>query len=57
MTWDPKAKTTLTLPEAKWMTIRTAVLCFACDASTAGKFDDAAHFMEAYKALKDAMEA
>ena len=46
---------TVTLPEGKWDTIRTAVLCFACDERTRGYHPDAAHWMEAYKALKEAM--
>jgi hypothetical protein len=44
-----------TLPEHKWQTIRTALLCISCDESTKGNHKDAAHWLEAYQALKEAM--
>ncbi len=47
--------TTVTLPNGKWSTISTAVLCLACDESTKGNIDDAKHWMAAYYALKEAM--
>jgi hypothetical protein len=47
--------TTVTLPEGKWGTIRTALLCIAADESTKGNHKDAAHWLEAYQALKEAM--
>jgi hypothetical protein len=47
--------TTVTLPEHKWQTIRTALLCISCDESTKGNHKDAAHWLEAYQALKDAL--
>ena len=55
MTYNPQALTTVTLPEGKWGTIRTALLCIAADESTKGNHKDAAHWMEAYKALKEAL--
>mgnify|MGYP003337344616 FL=1 len=53
--WQPETLTTVTLPEARWSTIRTAVLCLACDCRIAGKDTDADYYMAAYKALKEAM--
>jgi hypothetical protein len=47
--------TTVTLPNGKWSTISTAVLCLACDESTKGNVADAKHWMAAYYALKEAM--
>ena len=55
-TWNPETLTTVTLPEGKWHTIRTAVLCFACDERQKGNHADADHWMAAYDALKEAME-
>lgn len=56
MTYDPTTLTTVTLPKGKWHTIRTAVLCFACDESTRGNRDDADYWFAAYDALKKAMD-
>ncbi|MFZ9349908.1 MAG: hypothetical protein ACO242_04345 [Candidatus Fonsibacter ubiquis] len=53
--WNPDTLTTVTLPEGKWSTIRTALICIACDESTKGNHADAAHWAAAYNALKDAM--
>jgi len=53
--WNPETLTTVTLPEGKWGTIRTALLCIACDESTKGNHADAAHWLAAYNALKEAM--
>ncbi len=53
--WNPKTLTSVTLPEGKWSSIRTALLCIACDEGTKGNHADAAHWLEAYKALKEAM--
>ena len=53
--WNPKTLTSVTLPEGKWGTIRDALLCIACDESTKGNRADAAHWMAAYQALKEAM--
>jgi len=47
--------TTVTLPEGKWGTIRTALLCIAADESTKGNHKDAAHWMAAYNDLKEAL--
>jgi hypothetical protein len=55
MTYNPQTLTTVTLPEGKWGTIRTALLCIACDESTKGNHKDAAYWMEAYNALKEAL--
>jgi hypothetical protein len=54
-TWNPDTLTTVTLTERQWGTIRTALVCIACDCSTAGNHADADHWMGAYDALKDAM--
>jgi hypothetical protein len=56
VTYNASALTTLTLPEGKWHTIRTAVLCLACDERTKGNHKDADYWFEAYDALKKAME-
>lgn len=45
----------VTLTEAQWSTIRTAVLCLAVDCRTAGKSSDADYYLKAYQALKAAM--
>jgi hypothetical protein len=55
MTYNPQTLTTLTLPEGKWDTIRTAVLVLACDERLKGNVADADHWMAAYNALKEAM--
>ncbi len=47
--------TTVTLPEARWSTIRTAVLCLACDERLKGNDTDADYYLAAYQALKEAM--
>ena len=54
-TWNPNALTSVTLPEGKWGTIRTAVLVLACDERLKGNVADADHWMAAYQALKEAM--
>jgi hypothetical protein len=46
---------TVTLTEAQWSTIRTAVLCLACDCRVAGKSADADYYLKAYNDLKTAM--
>ena len=53
--WNPNTLTTVTLPERTWGTVRTALLCIACDESTKGNHKDAAHWMAAYKDLKAAL--
>jgi hypothetical protein len=55
VTYNPDTLTTLTLPEGKWHTIRTAVLCMACEESLKGNHADAAHWKAAYNELKKAM--
>ena len=54
-TWNPNALTSVTLPERNWGTIRTALLCIAADESMKGNHKDAAHWLEAYGLLKEAM--
>lgn len=54
-TWMPQTLTTVTLTEAQWSTIRTAVLCLACDCRTSGKHTDAEYYLATYNALKEAM--
>ena len=46
---------TVTLTEAQWSTIRTALLCLACDCRVAGKGSDADYYLNAYNTLKQAM--
>ena len=46
---------TVTLTEAQWSTIRTAVLCLAVDCRIAGKGTDADYYLNAYNTLKAAM--
>lgn len=46
---------TVTLTEAQWSTIRTAVLCLAADCRIAGKSADADYYLNAYNTLKKAM--
>ena len=46
---------TVTLTEAQWSTIRTAVLCLACDRRNAGQHTDADYYLKAYNALAEAM--
>jgi hypothetical protein len=53
--WNPNTLTTVTLPEGTWGTVRTALLCIACDESTKGNHADAAHWLAAYKDLKAAL--
>ena len=53
--WNPNTLTTVTLPERTWGTVRTALLCIACEESTKGNHKDAAHWMAAYKDLKVAL--
>jgi hypothetical protein len=57
MTFTPATPLTLTLPQGTWGTIRTAVLCLACDERLNGKGEDADHWLAAYQALKEAMGA
>ena len=54
-TWNPDTLTTVTLPEGKWGTIRTALVCLAADARIQGNDKDAAHWLAAFNALKEAM--
>ena len=54
-TWNRDTLTTVTLPEGKWGTIRTALICLAADAQIQGHDSDAAHWMAAFDALKEAM--
>ena len=56
-TWMPQTLKTVTLPEARWSTLRTAVLCMACDERLKGNDPDADYYMAAYQALKEAMDA
>ena len=51
----PLDKLSVTLTEAQWSTIRTAVLCLACDCRVAGKSADADYYLKAYNALAEAM--
>jgi hypothetical protein len=53
--WNPQTMTTVTLPEARWGTIRTALICLACDCRVAGNDNDADYYLAAYKELKRAM--
>lgn len=53
--WNPETLTTVTLPEARWSTIRTAVLCLACDERLKGNAADSEYYLAAYHALKEAM--
>jgi hypothetical protein len=46
---------TVTLTEAQWSTIRTAVLCIAVDCRIAGNGTDADYYLKAYNDLKAAM--
>jgi len=54
-TWNPQTLTSVTLPEGKWGTIRTALICIACDARIQGNDIDADHWLAAFNALKEAM--
>lgn len=56
-TWSPKTLTSVTLTEAQWSKIRTAVLCLAADCRTTGKDADADYYLKAYRDLVDAMGA
>jgi len=53
--WNPQTLTSVTLPEVKWSTIRTALICLACDERTKGNDIDADYWLAAYNALKEAM--
>ena len=46
---------TVTLTEAQWSTIRTAVLCLACDERVKGNHTDADYYLRAYNYLVEAM--
>ena len=54
-TWTPETLTSVTLTEGTWGTIRTALICLAADAQLQGHDSDAAHWMAAFNALKEAM--
>ena len=54
-TWNPETLTTVTLPEGKWGTIRTALVCLAADAQIQGHDKDAAHWLAAFNSIKEAM--
>ena len=51
----PNDLCTVTLTEAQWSTIRTAVLCLAVDCRVAGKGTDADYYLNAYNRLAEAM--
>jgi hypothetical protein len=51
----PLDKLTVTLTEAQWSAIRTAVLSIACECRINGKSVDADYYMKAYYNLKTAM--
>ena len=51
----PNDLATVTLTEAQWSTIRTAVLCLACDCRVAGKHTDADYYLKAYNTLAEAL--
>ena len=55
MTYNPTEIQTVALPAARWSTIRTALLCIACDERTKGNHTDADYYLAAYDALKKAM--
>ena len=46
---------TVTMTEAQWSTIRTALLCMAVDCRVAGESADADYYLNAYNNLKAAM--
>ena len=48
--------TTVSLPEVKWSTISTAVLCLAVDERLKGRDEVADHWMDAFMALKEALK-
>ena len=54
-TWIPETLTSVTLTEGTWGTIRTALICLAADAQIQGHDSDAAHWLSAFNALKEAM--
>lgn len=56
MTYNPATLTTVTLPASRWHTIRTALICFACDQRIKGNDVDADYWLEAYDTLKEAMD-
>lgn len=51
----PNDLCTVTLTEAQWSTIRTALICIACDCRIAGKGSDADYWLKAYNTLAEAM--
>jgi hypothetical protein len=51
----PNDLCTVTLTEAQWSTIRTALICIACDCRVAGKGSDADYWLKAYNTLAEAM--
>ena len=55
MTWNAQTLTAVTLTEAQWSTIRTAVLCLAVDERVKGNSADADYYLNAYNLLRDAM--
>lgn len=54
-TYMPLDKLTVTMTEAQWSTIRTAVLCLAVDERIKGNSGDADYYLKAYYDLKEAM--
>jgi len=51
----PNDLCSITLTEAQWSTIRTAVLCLAVDERVKGNGTDADYYLNAYNLLRDAM--
>jgi hypothetical protein len=52
----PNDLATVTLTEAQWSTIRTAVLCLAVDERVKGNHTDADYYLGAYNLLRDALD-
>ena len=46
---------TVTLTEAQWSTIRTAVLCLAVDERVKGYHSEADYYLNAYNTLAEAL--
>jgi hypothetical protein len=51
----PNDLASITLTEAQWSTIRTAVLCLAVDERCKGNHNDANYYLGAYNLLVDAL--
>jgi hypothetical protein len=51
----PNDLASVTLTEAQWSTIRTAVLCLAVDERVKGNHSDANYYLNAYNLLVEAM--